>query len=131
MPRDPAAIARDAEVAFVGRVVSRVPADYARSPRCPSISNGGRGLPCGGKIATLEVLTPLRGAVAGRVTVLAGDGCLCLGSYLEPGERYLVVATVNTKGFGADLLAEDVCRGTMEAAAPEAAAIIDLLRRSP
>ena len=122
-PLDPEKVAAEAEVAFVGKVVSVAPAEYG-SGMCWKAE---RGSECGGKIAVFEVAKTLKGKVSGKVSVLAEDGCYCLGSYFTTGREYLVVAGKNTTPLKADVLAKNVCWGTGPSASALQKKVIDRL----
>ena len=120
---DPERVVSAAEIAFVGRVSSVTPSEYAPSAVCKH-KPGGR---CGGKIATLKVMKNLRGQTAPEVTVLAEDACNCLGAYFNHGAEYLVIASPNSTPFAADFLAKNVCWGTGQVARKHSQKIIELL----
>ena len=107
-PLEPDRIAAEAEVVFVGKVVSITPAEHG-SGMCWKAAQGSE---CGGKIAVFEVARSLKGKTSGKVSVVAEDGCYCLGSYFTVGREYLVVAGKNTTPLKADVLAKNVCWGT-------------------
>ena len=120
-PLEPEKIAAEAEVAFVGKVVSVTPAEYG-SGMCWKAE---RGSECGGKIAVFEIVKSLKGKTSGKVSVLAEDGCYCLGSYFTAGRDYLVVAGRNTTPLKADVLAKNVCWGTGPAAGAHQKKVIE------
>ena len=109
----PERIAKTAEIAFVGTVVAVQESAYKPRDACWASS---RERPqCGGKLVTLQVTEGLRGAAtASRVSVVAEDGCYCLGSYWEVGKPYLVVAQRNDTGLPGDVVADNFCGGTGE-----------------
>lgn len=107
----PEQVAGAAEIAFVGTVTSVVESDYKPMELCWDRSSGSR---CGGKLGTFRVTESIRGQLTSSVTVLKEDGCYCTGGYWKVGSSYLVVAKPNTTKMPGQLIASNVCGGTVE-----------------
>jgi hypothetical protein len=110
-PLTPEAIAKGAEIAFVGRVKTVGDSSYKPNRYCWERSE--RNSRCGGKLVTLEVSERLRGNIPNTVTVVAEDACYCLGPYWDRESRYLVVARMDNKQMPGQLVAENQCGGTI------------------
>jgi len=127
LSQSPEAIARDAEVAFIGTVTSVEESEY--DPRGLGCWKHSRENPeCGAKFLTVAVTESLRGRLNGSVTVVSEDACYCSAPYWKKERSYLVIARKNTSGQPGALVASNVCGGTGEERTRAAA--IEALRTS-
>ena len=79
-----------AEVVFVGTVAGRSFLEGVESKgRCWTQKNGPE---CGPKVAHLKVEKIWKGTVGKNAVVYSEDGCYCTGSYLKPGQTYIIFA---------------------------------------
>lgn len=85
-----------------------------RTPVKSSIDTCGVGLNnnplCGPKIAEIQIIKVWKGKLNESPKLYSGDACLCLGSYLDLGQKYIVFAASTPSDKEYDLIAFD-CGG--------------------
>jgi hypothetical protein len=123
-----ALIARDAEIAFVGKVPSVEESSF--NPR-PGLcwEKSAKNPECGGHLVLLEVTRPPRKQDVGRVRALSEDSCYCVGARWNVGDKYLVVAKQNDSTIRADLIARGLCSGTSRMTESDASSLADKLAK--
>jgi hypothetical protein len=112
MPKATQEIVKDADVAFVGTVISVE--DSAYKPRSICRDKTIAAPHCGGKLVTVRVTESGRGGTQGTATVIAEDSCYCTGNRWNIGSSYIVVAHKNTSKIVGQFIALDICSGTNE-----------------
>ena len=88
-----------ADYVFEGAVTARSRIESSTDELCTM-----RGELCGSKVAEFSVSQVWKGSLDTATTVYSQDACLCLGSYFEEGDRYIVFAM---KSRGQDYALEE------------------------
>ena len=92
-----------ADFVFEATVETRHKLDVPPDPICWTAGDR-----CGPKIATLRVQRVWKGQPGEQTAIRSGDACYCLGTYLMPGERYVIFA-IRASGGGSEMTDMGAC----------------------